>query len=167
MKLVKCSTLIPLFAVVLLTGTVFIGCGDDDGTEPEQITLADLAGLWEAQSYELTSNAAPEISMDLVVLGGSFTIDADATGDFTGTAGIPEAVGGPLTLPFLGTFELVTQDSMRVTFNPEIPPFLTNFTGWFELSGNTMHMIDENTSFDFDQDGVEEPATFDGVMLRE
>jgi hypothetical protein len=153
-------------AAVLVATVLFIGCGDDDGTEPEQITLADLAGHWEAQSYEVTSNAAPEISMDLIVLGGAFTFDAEDTGDFIGTAEIPEAVGGPLTLPFQGTFELVTQDSMRITFDPEIPPFITSFTGWFELSGNTVHMVDENTSFDFDQDGVEEPATFDGVMIR-
>ena len=166
MKFLKWSPLISMLTVVLSVGIVFIGCGDDDGTEPEQITLADLAGYWEAQSYEVTSNAASEISFDLVTLGGAFTIDADDTGDFSGTAEIPEAMGGPLTLPFQGTFELVTQDSMRVTFDPEIPPFLTNFTGWFELSGNTMHMLDENTSFDFDQDGVEEPATFDGVMVR-
>jgi hypothetical protein len=150
----------------LFTGIAFIGCGDDDGTEPEQITLADFEGHWDAQSYEVSSNEPPEISMDLIALGGSFTFDTDDAGIFTGAAEIPEALGGPLTLQYQGMVELVTQDSARIVFDPEIPPFITSFTGWFELSGNTLHVIDENTSFDFDQDGVEEAATFEGVMVR-
>ena len=166
MQFVKCAALIALLAGVLLTGTVIIGCGDDDGTEPELITLADFEGDWEARTYEISSNAPPDISMDLILLGGSFTFLADDAGNFTGAAEIPEAVGGPLTLQFQGMVELVTQDSARVVFQPEIPPFITSFTAWFELSDDTMHILDENTSFDFDQDGVEEAATFEGVLVR-
>ncbi len=167
MKLTKSFILTPLFIVVLLSGVALLGCGDDgNGTTPEEITLADFEGSWEATQYKVTNSAAPQIWLDLVALGGSFTMDADDAGNFTGQADIPATLGGPLTLQYQGSFQLVTQDTMEVTFNPEIPPFLTDFTGWFELSGNTLTLEDQNTTFDFDEDGQDEPAIFEGIMVR-
>jgi hypothetical protein len=61
---------------------------------------------------------------------------------------------------------MATQDTVTVSFTPEIEPFLTSFSGAFTLSGDDLTIISENASFDFDGDTVEEPAIFEGVMAR-
>ena len=154
-------------AVVLMACLVFVGCGDDDGgSKPKVITLADLAGTWVATKYEVTNKAAPAMSMDLVDIGGAFSWDADGEGSFTGEVLIPEALGGPQTIPFAGSFALISQDSLAVNFTPEIPPLLTSSRVGFTLVGNTATITDDNGTFDFNMDGTEEPARFEGVLVR-
>lgn len=161
--------LIASFGVVLLASCMLFGCGDDDGgSKPKVLTLADLEGNWEATAYKLTNPAIP-LTIDIVQNGGSFDINAGNDGSFTGTGVIPGAmIGEPndLTINFAGNMQLVTQDTLAVVFTPEIPPFITNFSGKFTLSGNTMTIVDENTTFDFDGDQVDDPAIFEGTMVR-
>jgi hypothetical protein len=147
---------------------MFAGCGDDDdgGSKPEVITLADLAGTWVATKYEVTSKAVPAMSMDLVAIGGAFSWTVDDAGSFSGETEIPEALGGPQTIPFAGNFELISQDSLAVNFTPEIPPLLTSSRVGFTLVGNTATITDDNGTFDFDMDGTEEPARFEGILVR-
>lgn len=167
MQHLRITTLASVLFVILPICFLSFGCGDDEtGTGPDMLTLADFQGSWDAMQYTVASSDTPQISLDLIALGGSFTIDADDQGNFTGEAEIPEAVGGPVTLQYQGNFNLVTQDSMEVVFNPEIPPFLTSFVGAFELVADTMFISDNNTTFDFDQDGTEDPAIFEGTMVR-
>jgi hypothetical protein len=143
---------------------MFVGCGDDDGAKPRVITLADFAGSWSATEYKVTTKTVPAFSIDVIDVGGSFTMAADNAGNYTGTAVIPAELGGPVTLDFAGTIALVTQDTLQVNFNPEIPPLLTNFRAAFQLSGNTLTVIDSNTTFDFG--AGEQPAIFEGTMVR-
>jgi hypothetical protein len=154
------SSRIPAILVVLLVGMLVAGCDDDE------VTVADFAGAWEATQYQATSHASAEVSIELISIGGAFTFNANDTGTFTGEVVIPEALGGPVTVPFEGAFELLSQDSVNVNFDPEIPPVLTDFGGQFELDGDTLTIIEENTTFDFDGDGVGEPARFEGTVVR-
>jgi hypothetical protein len=153
--------------IVLVVGCLLAGCGDDDGaSKPKVITVADLAGTWVATQYKVSTKTVPEVSMDLVAIGGAFSWDADNTGDFTGEMTIPEALGGPYDVPFAGSYELVGQDSLVVEFNPEVPPLLTDSRMGFSLTGNTVTVTDDTGTFDFDQDGTEEPAKFKGILVR-
>jgi hypothetical protein len=153
---------------VIGIGILVLGCGDDDepGPAPVPATLADFEGTWEATKFELTSKANPLLKLDLVTLGGSFTMEADNAGNFTGLAEIPDLGTGPLTLPLQGTLAIVGTDSLTVSFNPEFPPLLTNFTAPFVLSGDDLQIIDQNTTFDFDNNGSEDPAIFVGEFSR-
>jgi hypothetical protein len=156
-----------LIAAVVLVAGFLIGCGDDDGAKPKVITLADFEGSWVIQSYKVTSTGTPQISVDLINLGAAFSFEADNAGNFTSRAFIPASLAGTtLELSPGGTFELITQDTVQVNFVPEIPPFLTYIRGEFTLAGNTITITDTNTTFDFDGDQVEEPAIFEGVMVR-
>jgi hypothetical protein len=152
----------------LVAGLLFVGCDDDDddnGVQPDPITIADFEGTWQATSFTLINKANPQVAFDLILLGGTFTFQADAAGNFTGQAVLPAIFGGQ-TIPFAGTVALLSQTTVEITFTPEIEPFLTSFTGEFELSGDMIEFIDDDSSFDFDEDGEEEPARFEGTLVR-
>ena len=171
---------------VALTGAV-AGCGDDDDagstttapvtttaapeptaapdttsapetTTPGGVVVADFEGAWEAASFVVTSQDDPSVTLDVIALGVVLNADADVDGNITGQAEVPEAFGGPLTLDFTATFEVVDQESMAVAFVPNIPPLLTSFTGPFTFDGQTLTITDEYAVFDFDYGNGEVPA---------
>jgi hypothetical protein len=145
------------------------GCSDDDGkgTEPDLLTVEDFAGSWNATKFLVKSQDNPMMQFDLITAGGSASWVAGTDGTFTGQAVIPSAPPDePITLPLTGTFTLVDQQHATVTFTPEYPPIFTSFTAEFTLSGDTLEILDTSTTFDFDEDGTEEPAIFEGTMVR-
>lgn len=159
--------LLYVLPAVLIASVLLAGCGDDDGSSPRVITVSDFEGVWVAQTYTVTSVANPQVSLEFVGLGGGFNFDVDDEGNFQGRAFVPGALMGmPLELPFQGTFELISQDSVYVEFTPEFPPFLTNTRAGFDLVGDTFTITDANTMFDFDGDQVAEPASFVGVLTK-
>ena len=160
------SFLKPWGVLALLPVILFTGCSDD-GSEPDLITIADFAGSWETVTYRVTNSAIPAISLEIISLGAAMEWDADESGNFTGSAFIPAVLAGQdLNLDVGGTFSLISQDSVVINFVPEIPPFLTQTRAEFELTGNLLSFIDENSTFDFDGDGTEEAAIFEGTFMR-
>ena len=127
-------------------------------TTPGGVVVADFEGAWEAASFVVTSQDDPSVTLDVIALGVVLNADADVDGNITGQAEVPEAFGGPLTLDFTATFEVVDQESMAVAFVPNIPPLLTSFTGPFTFDGQTLTITDENAVFDFDNGNGEVPA---------
>jgi hypothetical protein len=161
MKFLKWWSILALLPVVLFTGC------SDDGSEPDLITIADFAGSWETVTYRVTNSAIPAISLEIISLGATMEWTADESGNFTGSAFIPAVLAGQdLDLDVGGTFSLISQDSVVINFVPEIPPFLTQTRAEFELTGNLLSFIDENSTFDFDGDGTEEAAIFEGTFMR-
>ncbi len=123
------------------------------------VVVADFEGSWEAASFVVTSQDDPAVTLDVIALGVALAAGADADGNVTGQAELPEALGGPLTLDFAGVFDVVDQETMTVSFDPDIPPLLTSFTGPFTFDGQTLTIVDENTVFDFDDGNGEVTAT--------
>jgi hypothetical protein len=161
--------LLRLLPVVLLAGILFTGCGDDDGGGgPDLIEISDFEGEWVITQYKATWKDVPSVSLELISLGGAMTFEADETGDFMGRTFIPASLAGTETaveLTAQGEMELLSQDSLLVTFNPELPPFLTEMRGEFEMIGNTVTLYDENAEFDFDGDQQLDPSIFEGTMV--
>jgi hypothetical protein len=152
--------------LALLPVVLFTGCSDD-GSKPDLITVADFAGSWETVTYRVTNSAIPAISLEIISLGAAMEWEADESGNFTGSAFIPAALAGQdLNMPVNGTFNLISQDSVVINFIPEIPPFLTQTRAEFELTGNLLTFKDENSTFDFDGDGNDEAAIFEGTFVR-
>jgi hypothetical protein len=155
-----------LGVLVMLPAAMLAGCGDD-GSNPDVITLADFEGSWETLTYRVTNAAIPAISVEIISLGASLEWEADDSGNFTGSAFIPAALAGQdIDMAVNGTFALISQDSVLINFIPEVPPFLTQTRAEFELSGDLLTFKDENSTFDFDQDGNEEAAFFEGTFRR-
>lgn len=132
----------------------------------DEIEVSDFEGSWEASSYELTSQDDPSVTIDIIAAGAVLTAQTGSTGDLIGQVEIPEALGGPLTLDFAATFVLVDQETMTVTFDPEIPPLLTDFTGPFGLDETTMTLQDNDAVFDFGDGAGEVPAIAEVVLVR-
>jgi hypothetical protein len=132
----------------------------------DEIDVSDFEGSWEATSYAITSKADPAVTIDVIAAGAVLTAQTDTAGNLSGQVDVPEALGGPLTLDFAATFVLVDQETMAVTFDPEIPPLLTDFTGPFGLDETTMTLQDDDAVFDFGDGAGEVPATAEVVLVR-
>ena len=156
----------PWGVLALLPVILFTGCSDD-GSEPDLITIADFAGSWETVTYRVTNSAIPANSLEIISMGATLEWEADDSGHFTGSAFIPAALAGQdLNMAVNGNFSLISQDSVVINFTPELPPFLTQTRAEFELTGNLLSFTDENSTFDFDGDGNEEAAIFEGTFVR-
>jgi hypothetical protein len=166
-KHLNCSGFMRLLPVFLLLGLLFAGCGDDNGGGPDLIVVSDFEGTWVVEQYKVTSVANPAVSMELISLGGAMEFNLDKDGTFEGRGFVPASVAGmKLELPFAGNLQLISQDSVTVTFTPEQEPFLTDTRAAFTLDGNTVAISDSNTVFDFDGDTELEPAIFEAVMAK-
>ena len=87
----------------------------------------------------------------------------DDAGNLAGTLTLP---GAPAPIEFDATFVLDDQETLTVTFEPEIPPLLIGFTGPFTLEGDTLTLTDESGTYDFGDGGGEVAVTTDAVFVR-
>lgn len=145
------------------------GCAGDDATGPAEPSVADLAGLWMGMSFSITSTADPALKMDLMGMGGTLSWAIQASGSFSGTAVVPGALlgqEGAITIPVSGVMRVVESTTLRVDFVPEIPPFFTAFTSQYSVVGDVLTLHDDGAKYDFDGDGVNDPAVLHGTFSR-
>jgi len=157
-----------LVASVLLFAAGLSSCSSDDFIEPEEIVIADLAGTWTCTQFLAVSTVDPQIQFELISMGGALSVTVAPDGSFVGNASFPDPdTGLPVAVPFAGTFDLASQTVLLMGFVVEIPPFLENGSYEFTLNGNTLTLHEEVSDFDFDFDGVADPAEFDATFVRQ
>ena len=155
-----------IFCVVAAPLILLTGC-DDDGSGPDLLEISDFQGSWQTLSYQITDAANPALTIEIISMGAVMEWDADETGQFTGSAFIPAALAGQdLNLDVQGSFSLISQDSVVINFVPEYPPFLTETRAEFQLVGDLLSFQDQDSEFDFDGNGTQEPAVFEGTFQR-
>jgi hypothetical protein len=153
-------------SVLVLSAFVLSACDED----PVGIVIADLAGMWNATQFEYTDNAIPSFSIDAISdAGGAVSLDVAESGAFTGTIMIPgltvnPATGETITVDIGGTLS-IDGDILTVDFNAatEALGLFGDFDATFELSGDVLTFVNDDTSFDF-PDAIEEQA---GIGARE
>ncbi len=144
-------------STTVLAAALVVGCSDS--TDPGNVSEDDLAGVWSATQFLLTSTADPTVTVDRISQDGWFTltINADGTwseeGEFPGDP--PKVESGSGTYVIQGSNLVLTEDD-----DPE------PFTLAFVLSGNTLTLTSTDEPFDFDEDGVEEAGTLEIVLTR-
>jgi hypothetical protein len=143
---------------ILMVGALAVGCGDDDDTTG--VTINDLAGTWNGTSVELTWNAVPTVSVDLVQLGLTITLDVVTNGTYTFAASLAqqtvEMVTGDFNLTGSNRFSLTDDDEPGVTWS-----------GTFTLSGNNLSVrLEDVTLFDFDDDGENDESLMEADFVR-
>ena len=143
--------------VLALAVGLLLGCSDP--TVSPDPALAKLVGNWDAERFELTSEADAAVHVDLVVLGATYFINIQPSGGYTST------------LTFQGTActELGTLSAPgpRLVFRVETSTCATPRTdsATFEVDGDRL-AIEGRTVFDFDLDGSSEDARLDAVLDR-
>ncbi len=159
--------LFPILILVIAASLIAAPGCDDDSTNPEGFTIADFAGTWDVTQYRVTHTSNPQLTVDFIEEGATLFFVADASGAFTGEMeAFVEELQQTLTLPFAGQFELVDQQTVTVSFDSEIEPYLTGFTGTFTFENETITLTDDSATFDFDEDGTDEPVTAVVVLVR-
>lgn len=136
----------PYLLLLLLVLILIPGCSDS-GIEPKK-DLEPLVGIWKASTLIMTNRANPLIAVDLVEMGASFTLSVLATGQYSASL---TAFGATNTE--VGT---VTISGNQVTISPTSPEGPPLVAVW-SFQGEAL-VLDGESEFDFNQDGVSEPA---------
>ena len=135
---------------------VAVGCSDSgDSTGPA--SPSDFVGDWLVTSYVVTNVANTSQSEDLTALGMTLSITFTET-TYSGTASFP----GEATETFSGTYT-ISGDQLTLNETGELEPETMTYT----LSGNTMTLSGLDDQYDFDGDGVEDPASWVMVLQRQ
>lgn len=126
------------------------GCIDNT-VDPELTEVDFLVGVWEADEMLMISDDDPDRIVDLIqAFDASFTLSVEPSGRYEASL----SLGGGTPLTETGTLS-VEGDSL--TFDPDNAP---ESRSRFELQDDGSRLILEGpSSFDFDGDLEEEPAT--------
>jgi hypothetical protein len=134
-----------------------LACSDSAGSG--DVTLADLAGTWNATQFTLTNPANSSQSLDLITMGGSFTLTINASGAFSGEQSL---LGNTDT--FSGTVQLIDNHSM-VLIDGTNPSDRTDLT--YTLTGDRLAVSSSDLTYDWNNDGTDEAASLSAVLQRQ
>jgi len=137
------------FSCSILLLALVLGCSSDSGLGPGDPVLDEMAGVWDAREFTVTSVAVPSLSFDVVALGGSFRLDIEPSGRYAGSLML-EGV----SQTELGVIEVDGGTLIQTPTNPPGDPVTIE---WGMPDDNTL-LLDGETEFDFNFDGQTEPA---------
>jgi hypothetical protein len=152
------KTLRRLSAFVLLAA---VAAGCSDSTAPEDITVANLVGTWNATSATFTP-VGGGVGVEVVARGFDLTITIAASGAYTLTVSVPgeenEIETGTLTV-----------SNGRITATPSDPLEDPGFLDIVSLNGDNLTLFVDDEEFDFTDDSIdnETAATLTIVLMRE
>jgi hypothetical protein len=138
--------LFPFALILSLLAGGLTGCSDDSTGVDK--ALAPLVGTWRAAALVLTNAANPEVSLDLVEAGATFTLSVLGNGQYSASLA---AFGQSNTE--IGRIEV---SGNQVTITPTTPTG-PSIVGTFEFQGSVL-VVDGGTEYDFNQDGISESA---------
>jgi hypothetical protein len=135
--------------VVTLLAVVFsYGCGDSDPSGPDPL-VAPFVGDWSATALVLTSPLADLISVDIIEIGSTFDLNVQPSGAYT--AILVFAGGGSVEI---GTIEVT---ATTITLHRDFPNNQTAVST-YQFIGDDMLILDGETEFDFNLDGIQDQA---------
>lgn len=140
-------------------------CGGGTPMGPEGITLEDISGRWAATVFEFsTAGSVAFPSVDLVADGITITLDIQSNGRFTLTQTSPQGAVDQSTGSL--SFDAEAEDFLLLTFDDDPADELEFF--FVVVSQASFRLIDTTGEgeFDFDGDGVDEPARVNSTWVR-
>lgn len=121
---------------------------------------AALEATWNATSMIFTSIESPSTSVDVIEMGATFSVTFDAAGSYTTQLTYPDGEGGTVTEDEAGAY--VALEGL-LWVDAATDPTLLHYA----ISGGVTTVNGSiNQSFDFDDDGVEEPATLEMTLSQ-
>ncbi len=136
---------------------VAAGCSDSGDSTGPVASPSEFVGDWLASSYVVTNIANTAETADLIVQGLTLSITFTET-TYSGTA----AFTGEPTETFSGTYT-ISGNQLTLNETGKGTPELMTYT----LSGNAMTLAGSDEEYDFDNDGVEDPATFTMLLAKQ
>lgn len=138
---------------LMAAAAVGLACGDG-GSAP---STADLAGTWTMTRCEYVSTGGLG-SVELIGAGGTGTVTFNQDHTMSATVTVP---GDPPIL-FDGTWEVDGIDLMRI--HPGGQSWYWAFD--MNLSGHTLTLKNGSAEYDFNNDGVPDPAKWNMTMTK-
>lgn len=126
------------------------GLDDMDGPD-----MRDFVGTWIATSIEFTNKADPSETVDPIQQGGTATLTISANNSQNGTFTFVTNFPGKPTKTTMGSLHF--EDGFLIVVDDEVPDDPLRFL--FTKSDDRLTLQEEDSEFDFDNDGIVEPAT--------
>ena len=123
------------------------------------IEVVDLVGIWDATKFEFEETTGdPVVTADLITMNTTVTVTVNENGTYqvaiTFLDNEPEVETGTWTLEG-GNLLILTATGESVGEEFEV-----------SLSGTTLTLRSSDLVFDFDEDGTDEPALFEGIFEK-
>jgi len=147
-------------SIIMLAIVIFTFNCKSDSTKSENDdnnVPAELIATWIASQFIMINNSNPSEQVDIIQLGISLSMVIDSDGHYTSTMLIPDDP----SITETGTLDV---QGNQMIFDPDgvHAPYSITFT----LSGDTLTGINDDSEFDFDDDGTEETATSTIVLQK-
>ena len=130
-----------------LVASLALSCDDDDPSGP---AAPSLVGTWNLTAIELVSVANSSVHVDLMDEGVTGSLILEGDGDFV--LSVIDPIEGPET--FTGTWSMA--DVLTLEHDPGQFDDVWQFD--VTLTANTLRLTGADAEFDFNDDGVEDPA---------
>ncbi len=140
-------------AVVLFLAGVAVSCGGDASGPGETPGPDFMVGNWTSTVLVITSTANPEVSVDLMAAGATFTLSVQPSGRYTAIlSGFGQSSSESGMLSVEGT---------QVVFRRSIPSVEVARSTW--VREGTDVILTGPTEYDFNLDGMVEDGT---IVIR-
>lgn len=134
-------------------------CSGEDGVSPDP-KIAFMVGTWDAVRFELTPDAAPDQSLDLVTeLDATFTLNVQPSGFYTATLTLPGVASPP---PETGQLDV---EGTELVFNRSSPSPATSRAAYTEPASGRV-IFTGPTEFDLNGDQVLDDVTLEVELVR-
>ncbi len=144
------------YAIVAMVAVAASACGDGTTTpitDPPEIE--PFVGLWDAEEFRVTSDADSSIVADLIEIGGSFTLNIEASGTYTAQLSFT-ATDSLGIQPFVEIGQMSVAGGF-VTLRPTVPPGSPASSAYTFVREDFLRLVGP-TEFDFNLDEVPDPA---------
>jgi hypothetical protein len=139
------------FALMAVLGVGAVGCQNNNQILEADAAIIGLAGIWEVEVFEFTSETDPPVVRDLIAEGGSATLDLSTNGAYTFTV-VPPGEEEEVTRGFM-----VIEGSVMLVSDSSVPGETTAYDLSFDE--NALTLTTTEVGFDFDNDGFSDAAT--------
>lgn len=120
------------------------------------VTVEELEGEWSATEFDLVRQSPPALSVDVLALGGTFSLTIAPDARHTLFVSLPDGTStsqaGPAVVQGRRLFLVDEGESEDLLFE-------------FTLSGDSLTLTTDDLEYDFSGDGTAEPAR--GALVLE
>jgi len=144
-------------AALFLAACALSACSGGSEIEADP-AVAPFVGTWDAEAFEVTSDADPTIQVDVLAIPAAFYISIEPSGQYTATLEHP--LGAAIEIGQL------TVIGATVRLDPSIPADGVTATSSFVFTADDYLVLDGPTEYDFNGDFVADEAATAHIELQ-